>query len=90
MVGSQVSGLSKTFSGERPLLHNFPSGKPRKALNFLERNLRTTNDKDEKSRGNVGVLVVRSREEAEAQVVGSRGEVENQVLKSRKEVEVRA
>jgi hypothetical protein len=79
VTGSQVSGLSTTFSGKRPLLHNFPSGKERKVVKFLEGKLSPTNAKDEKSRG-----------EVEAQVVKSRDEVENEVLKSRKEVEARA
>ena len=79
VAGSQVPGLSTTFSGKRPLLHNFPSGKERKVVSCLEGKLSPTNAKDEKSRGKVG-----------AQVVKSRDEVENQVLKSRKEVEARA
>ena len=53
MAGSQVSGLSTTFSGKRPLLNNFPLGKTRKVVNFLEGKLSTTNAKDEKSRGEV-------------------------------------
>jgi len=76
VAGSQVPGLSPTFSGKRPLLQNFPSGKERKVFNFLEGKLSPTNAKDEKSRGKVG-----------AQVVESRDEVEDQVLKSRKQVE---
>ena len=35
VAGSQVPGLSPTFSGKRPLLQNFPSGKERKVFNFL-------------------------------------------------------
>ncbi len=76
VAGSQVPGLSPTFSGKRPLLQNFPSRKERKVVSFLEGKLSPTNAKDEKRRGKVG-----------AQVVKSRDEVEDQVLKSRKEVE---
>ena len=76
--------------GEETTTSQLPSGKERKVVNFLERKLRTTNAKDEESRGKIGAQVVKSREEVEAQVVGSRDEVENQVLKSRKEVEDRA
>jgi hypothetical protein len=53
VAGSQVPGLSPTFSGKRPLLQNFPSGKTRKVVNFLGGKLSTTNAKDEKSRGEV-------------------------------------
>ena len=76
VAGSQVPGLSPTFSGKRPLLQNFPSRKERKVVSFLEGKLNPTNAKDEKRRGKV-----------EAQGVKSRDEVEDQVLKSRKEVE---
>ena len=53
VAGSQVSGLSTTFSGKRPLLHNFPSGKERKVVSCLEGKLSPTNAKDEKSRRGV-------------------------------------
>ena len=76
VAGSQVPGLSPTFSGKRPLLQNFPSRKERKVVSFLDGKLSPTNAKDAKRRGKVG-----------AQVVKSRDEVEDQVLKSRKEVE---
>ena len=49
LAGSQVSGLSTTFSGKRPLLQNFPSGKERKVFNFLEGKLSPTDIKDENS-----------------------------------------
>ena len=61
MAGSQVPGLSTTFSGKRPLLHNFPSGKERKVVSCLEGKLSPTNAKDEKSRAQV----VKSRDEVE-------------------------
>ena len=79
MAGSQVSGLFLDFLGGATTTSQLPSGKERKVVNFLERNLRTTNAKDEKGQGKVGAQVVKSREEVEAQVVESRGEVETKL-----------
>ena len=59
VAGSQVPGLSPTFSGKRPLLQNFPSRKERKVVSFLEGKLSPTNAKDEKRRGKVGAQVGR-------------------------------
>ena len=42
VAGSQVPGLSPTFSGKRPLLQNFPSRKERKVVSFLEGKLNPT------------------------------------------------
>ena len=53
------------FLGEATTTSQLPSGKPRKVLNFLERNLRTTNAKDEKSRDEVENQVLKSRKEVE-------------------------
>ena len=50
----KLAGELQDFLGGATTTSQLTSGKERKVVNFFERKLRTTNAKDEKSRGEVG------------------------------------